>query len=186
MVGATAIQSLGVQVGAQLAVLTAALSYAIAGIFGRRFRALGIAPVSTATGQVIASSALLLPVMLVVDRPWQLPVPSAPVLAAILGLAVLSTAVAYVIYFRLLATAGATNLLLVTFLIPVTAILLGVVVLDEILLPRHLIGMLLIGGGLAAIDGRPTRAPRRLLNRQGHLHGPSDKQTLDQGQRVET
>jgi drug/metabolite transporter (DMT)-like permease len=84
--------------------------------------------------------------------------PSAAAIGALLGVAALSTAVAYVLYFRILATAGATNLLLVTFLIPVTAILLGVLVLGETLAPRHLLGMAMIGVGLAAIDGRLTRA----------------------------
>jgi drug/metabolite transporter (DMT)-like permease len=77
--------------------------------------------------------------------------------AAVLAVGLLSTAFAYVLYFRILATAGATNLLLVTFLIPVSAILLGVLVLNETLLLRHVAGMALIGGGLACIDGRLPR-----------------------------
>ena len=88
--------------------------------------------------------------------------PSLPVIGAILGVAALSTALAFILYFRILATAGATNLLLVTFLIPVSAILLGVVVLHETLLPKHLLGMAMIGLGLAAIDGRPWKFVRRL------------------------
>ena len=166
MVGVTAIQALGVQVGAQLAVLAAACSYALAGVYGRRFKARGITPLATATGQVTASSVLLLPVMLVIDRPWQLPVPSLSAVGALIGLAVLSTAAAYLIYFRLLASAGATNLLLVTFLIPVTAVVLGVLVLGEALLPRHLVGMMLIGCGLTAIDGRPWHRLRRRVGRR--------------------
>ena len=73
---------------------------------------------------------------------------------ALAGLAILSTAVAYVLFFRILATAGATNLMLVTFLIPVSAILLGALVLGEQLQTKHLIGMAMIAIGLAAIDGR--------------------------------
>ncbi len=142
------------------AVLAGALVYGVAGIYGRRFAALGVPPLATATGQVTASSALLLPVMLVVDQPWTLPMPSGPVLLSLLGIAAISTAFAYFLYFRILATAGATNLLLVTFLIPVSAILLGVSFLGEILLPQHLAGMALIGGGLAAIDGRVWRMVR--------------------------
>lgn len=87
--------------------------------------------------------------------------PGAGTIVALIGLAVLSTALAYVLYFRILATAGAVNLLLVTFLIPVSAILLGVVVLGEALLLRHLAGMALIGAGLAAIDGRLFRQRKR-------------------------
>lgn len=160
MIGGTALQSLGVNVAAQLACLAAAVSYAVAGVFGRRFTALGITPMVTATGQLTASSILLLPVMLAVDRPWTLPLPSLGAAAALLGLAILSTAVAYILYFRILATAGATNLLLVTFLIPVSAVLLGIFVLGERLAPNHLMGMALIGLGLAAIDGRAWRAIR--------------------------
>ncbi len=96
----------------------------------------------------------MLPVSLLVDRSLSLPMPSWQAIAAILALALVSTALAYVIFFRILATAGATNLLLVTFLIPVSAILLGVAFLGEALLPRHLLGMAAIGAGLACIDGR--------------------------------
>ena len=139
----------------QMACLGAALSYAFAGVYGRRFQSLGVAPMHAAAGQVTVSAVLILPIMLVVDRPWTLPAaPSSEVWAALAGLALLSTALAYVLYFRILAAAGATNLLLVTFLIPVTAILLGAAVLGESLMLRHFAGMALIGVGLAAMDGR--------------------------------
>lgn len=142
----------------QIACLGAALSYAFAGIYGRRFKTMGIAPLDAAAGQLTASTMLILPIMLIVDRPWLLPsFPSATVWASLAGLALLSTALAYVLYFRILAATGATNLLLVTFLIPPTAILLGTVFLGEHLLPRHLAGMALIGLSLAAIDGRVLR-----------------------------
>jgi drug/metabolite transporter (DMT)-like permease len=164
MIGGDAVQSLGTSVVAQLACVAAAVSYAFAGIFGRRFRAMGITPMATATGQLVASSILLVPVMLVIDRPWSLPAPSAKAVGALIAIATLSTALAYVLYFRILATAGATNLLLVTFLIPVSAILLGIAVLSESLQARHITGMTMIGIGLAAIDGRPWRAARSLLS----------------------
>lgn len=160
MIGADALQELGVDVAAQFMCLAGALSYAFAGIYGRKFRVMGISPLSTATGQVIASSLMLLPVMMVLDRPWTLPAPSLAAIGALIGVAAISTALAYVLYFRILATAGATNLLLVTFMIPVSAILLGTLFLGEVLLPRHLAGMALIGAGLAAIDGRPWKAIR--------------------------
>ncbi len=93
--------------------------------------------------------------MLLVDRPWTLPAtPSASVWAALAGLALLSTALAYALNFRILAATGVTNLLLVTFLIPLTAILLGTVFLGEHLVERHFAGMALIGAGLAVLDGR--------------------------------
>jgi drug/metabolite transporter (DMT)-like permease len=139
----------------QVACLGAALSYAFAGVYGRRFQAMAVSPMQAATGQVTASAVLILPIMLIVDRPWTLAAPpSATVWAALAGLALLSTALAYVLYFRILAAAGATNLLLVTFLIPVIAIPLGATVLGERLEPHHFAGMALIGLGLAAIDGR--------------------------------
>lgn len=139
----------------QLACLGAALSYAFAGIYGRRFRAMGIAPMAAAGGQLSASTILILPIMLLVDRPWSLSAfPSPPIWAAIVGLALLSTALAYVLYFKILAAAGATNLLLVTLLLPVMANLLGAAFLGEQLEPRHFAGMALIALGLAAIDGR--------------------------------
>jgi drug/metabolite transporter (DMT)-like permease len=100
---------------------------------------------------------MLLPVALLVDTPWALPMPGLRTWAALAGLALLSTALAYVLYFRILAKAGATNLLLVTFLIPVSGVLMGVLVLDEILEWRQVAGMALIGLGLAAIDGRLLR-----------------------------
>lgn len=139
----------------QLACLAAALSYAFAGVYGRRFQALGVAPIQAAAGQVTASAVLILPIMLMIDQPWSLPAPpSETVWAALAGLALLSTALAYVLYFRILAAAGATNLLLVTFLIPVTAILLGTAFLQERLVARHFVGMALIGIGLVVLDGR--------------------------------
>jgi len=164
MVGPAALPGLGLSVLAQLAVLAAAVSYAFAGIFGRRFRRLGVAPMVTAAGQVSATTVMMIPLVLLVDRPWTLVPPGALALGAVVALALLSTAVAYVIYFRLLASAGATNLALVTFLIPVSAILLGTLVLGERLDLRHFGGMLLIGLGLAAIDGRPLMAVRRRMS----------------------
>jgi drug/metabolite transporter (DMT)-like permease len=163
MIGPDALGGLGTGVLAQLACLAGALAYAFAGIFGRRFRRMGVAPLAAAAGQVSASALMLLPVALLVDRPWTLGVPHSATWGAVLGVGLLSTALAYVLYFRILAVAGATNLLLVTFLIPVSAILLGALVLDETLLSRHFLGMALIGAGLAFIDGR---LPHLLLTRR--------------------
>lgn len=146
----------------ELACLGAALSYAVAGIYGRRFGRRRVGPIDAAAGQLTASAILILPVMLLVDRPWTLTAtPSTAACAALVALALLSTAVAYVLYFRILAVAGATNLLLVTLLIPVAAILLGAGFLGEHLEPRHFAGMGLIGAGLAVIDGRLAVLLRR-------------------------
>ncbi|MXU64207.1 EamA family transporter [Rhodobacteraceae bacterium KN286] len=145
---------------AQMAILGAAISYACAGLYGRRFAALGVTPMATATGQVTAATLLLVPLVLWVDRPWTLDLPGTGVILSLLGLASLCTALAYILYFRLLASAGPTNLLLVTLLVPVSAILLGIAFLGEALTPRQLAGMALIGCGLLVIDGR---LPARLL-----------------------
>jgi len=162
MIGGDALGTFGLDILAQLACLAAGISYAIAGVFGRRFQAMGITPLATATGQITASSILLLPIMLIADKPWTLAMPGIATLGALVGVAALSTALAYILYFRILATAGATNLLLVTFLIPVSAILLGVLVLHEVLLAKHFLGMAMIGLGLAAIDGRPWRFAKQV------------------------
>jgi drug/metabolite transporter (DMT)-like permease len=155
----------GHALAAEVACLVATLSYALANIWGRRFKARGLAPMSTATGQLLASTLLLAPLALAVERPWTLTLPSLEAFAALLALALVSTALAYVIYFRILATAGATNLLLVTLLIPPSAILLGALFLNERLGPQHGIGLAAIGVGLALIDGRPATLLRGQLRR---------------------
>ncbi|MFD1612006.1 DMT family transporter [Sphingomonas tabacisoli] len=137
--------------------LGATLSYAFAAVYARRFRPLGIPPLTVATGQLLGASLLLLPFSLALERPWSIAPPHAVTWAAIAGFALICTSFAYWLYFRLLESSGATNALLVTFLIPVTAILLGALVLGEALEPRHYAGMALIALGLAAIDGRPLR-----------------------------
>jgi drug/metabolite transporter (DMT)-like permease len=164
MIGPAALEEFGLAVLAQLAVVGAGISYAFAGIFGRRFQ--GTAPLLTAAGQLTGSTLIILPLVLMVDRPWELESPTAEVWGAVLGLALLSTAAAYVIYFRILARAGATNLLLVTFLVPVSALLLAVTVLGEVLEPRQIAGMVLTGLGLAAIDGRPLAALLGLIRKR--------------------
>ncbi len=146
---------------AEAAVLAAALSYAFASVFGKRFKAMGVQPMETATGQVTASAVMALPIALFVDHPFSLAIPGMDVWLAVAGYIVLSTVLAYILYFRLLSSAGATNLMLVTFLIPVSAILLGVAFLNEVLEARHMMGMALIGAGLALIDGRILLRARR-------------------------
>ena len=143
---------------AQLACLAAALSYAFASVYGRRFA--GVPPLATATAQLSTAGAIMIPVMLIVDHPWTLPMPSTGTLAAMACLVVFCSAVAYVLFFYILATAGATNVALVTFLNPVTAIILGTVFLGEQLEPAHIAGIAVIAVGLACIDGRPLKALR--------------------------
>jgi len=157
MIGADLLGQIGTNVLAQIACLGSTLSYALAGVYGRRFRGLGVTPVGVATGSLTAAAGLLLPLVLLFEPPWIASAPTAQAWAALIGLAFFCTALAYILYFRLLASAGATNSLLVTFLIPVTAIMLGTFLLGEQLAPRHFAGMALIGCGLAAIDGRLFR-----------------------------
>ena len=157
MVGADAVAGGAGGVLAQLAMLGAAMCYALAGWWGRRFARLGIPPLAAATGQLAVSAFVLLPFAMGIDRPWAMPMPGLAPVLAVLGLAVFSTALAYAIFFRIMARAGATNIALVTFLIPVSAILMGVLFLGDTLALRHVAGMATIGLGLALIDGRLFR-----------------------------
>jgi len=142
------------QIPGQAAILVAGLSYSLGGVWGRRFQSLNIKPAVLSAGQFICSSALLLPVMLIHDRPWTLQMPGWDAWDAVLAIASLSTALAYILYFRILSVSGVTNVLLVTFLIPLSAILLGVLFLGETFESQHLAGMAVIGLGFLFIDGR--------------------------------
>ncbi len=154
MIGMDSLSSLGDQLWAQLACLGATLSYAFSGVWGRRFKRMGIKPLATATGQMTAATLFLIPVALVVDQPWTIDMPSYRTIGAVLFVAFFATAIAYLLFFRILAAAGATNIMLVTLLVPISAILLGVSFLNEVLQAKHFIGMAMIALGLAAIDGR--------------------------------
>jgi len=151
LIGVDALGGMNGSVLAMLACLGAALSYGFASVYGRKLK---LKPTVGAFGQVTASSFLLLPISLIVDNPWTLAIPSQNIMFSLIALGVLSTALAYVLYFNILATAGATNVTLVTLLVPVSAILLGWMVLGESLSINHFVGMGLISFGLLAIDGR--------------------------------
>jgi drug/metabolite transporter (DMT)-like permease len=166
VIGPDALRGLTLNVLAQLAVVGAGVSYGLAGIYGKRFG--GISPPVVAAGQVTCTTLMMVPIVVWVDRPWLSPAPGAATWGALLGLALLSTATAYLIYFRLLASAGATNVLLVTMLVPVSALLLGVAVLGERLEVRHLVGMGLVALGLIAIDGRALSLVRARFTGSGH------------------
>lgn len=140
---------------AQLAILASAVSYALSGIFGRRLK--GTPPLVSATGQMTSASTILLPIALLIERPWANATPHLDSAGAIVGLATLCTAVAYLLFFRVLALAGASNVSVVTFLIPVSSLILGALFLGESIVPRHLLGMALIGLAMLAIDNRLTR-----------------------------
>ena len=157
LIGPGALGHLGAHTLAELAILGAAVSYAFAGTYGRRFRAMP--PVVAVAGMMTTAALMALPVALMVDRPWTLDV-SARTWGALLGLALLSTALGFVIYFRVLAAAGATNVMLVTLLMPIVALLLGALILGEAVAGTALVGMALVFAGLLAIDGRLLRARR--------------------------
>ncbi|OJT98468.1 MAG: ABC transporter permease [Rhizobium sp. 63-7] len=152
MIGPGAFARSGIPFWALLLPVFAAVSYGFASTYGKRFR--GLAAPVTAAGQLTASSLIMLPVCLFVDAPWTLPLPSTGAIAAILGLALLSTAFAYILFFRIMSLAGATNTSLVTLLVPPSAILLGILFLGEHLEATEIGGMLLIAAGLVILDGR--------------------------------
>ncbi len=158
LIGIESLRGFGIEAIGQIAVLGAALSYACAAIYGRRFK--GIHPIILATGMLCGSTITMTPLALFIEQPWNLS-PSAATLMALFGLSAISTSLAYIIYFRVLATSGPTNILLVTFLIPASAILLGTTVLGERLAWNVFVGMGMIFIGLIAIDGRLLSRFRR-------------------------
>lgn len=138
----------------EIAGLCAAMSLALAGIFGKRFREQS--PVVTATGMLTCSSLMMLPLVVLFDRPWMLEFSVASMMP-VAGLVLLSTVFAYLLYFSILRSAGATNLLLVTLLMPISAHILGALFLDEPLYVTSVVGMVFVIVGLSIIDGRVIR-----------------------------
>jgi len=132
--------------------LGATTFYAIAVQWGRRFR--DTPPLVTSATQLTCSTMILLPLALTIDQPWQIPIPSSSAIGAVIALAVLSTALAYIVFFRIMAVSGPINTTLVALLIPVSAIGFGTIILGEVLLPRHIAGALVIGLALIILDGR--------------------------------
>jgi drug/metabolite transporter (DMT)-like permease len=157
LIGLQRLDTSGLTLAGVLFCLAGSLSYGLAGQWGRRLRA--TPPLVSATSQLIVSSLILSVLAAAVDRPWTLPWPSTQTLLALAGLAALSTSLAYVIFFRILAVSGPTNVMLTTLLIPITGIGLGVSLLGEVLEMRHIAGALVIGLGLLVIDGRIFSKP---------------------------
>jgi drug/metabolite transporter (DMT)-like permease len=151
LIGIEALSGVGVKIAAQAAVLGAAILYAVAAIYGRRFK--DIDPVVVTAGMLTGSFVIMIPLTFMMEQPLTLD-PTPATWAALFGLSAVSTALAYIIYFYVLSRAGATNILLVTFLIPVSAIFLGIMVLGETPGWNVFAGMLLIFMGLIFIDGR--------------------------------
>jgi drug/metabolite transporter (DMT)-like permease len=164
LVGPDALGGIGDNVLAQFAVLAAAVSYGISAAYSRRFY--GIPPLRSATAQLTCSTALLLPVVALTEQPWNIAAPSLAAWSSLLALAIICTALGYLIFFRVLASAGALNLVLVTFLIPVTAMLLGSLFLDEVITWSTLLAMAIISLGLAIIDGRLWRRLRATFGKR--------------------
>jgi drug/metabolite transporter (DMT)-like permease len=158
LIGIDALSNFGIDAVAQLAMLAAALSYAFAAVLSRKVS--GLSPIVASAGQLGIAAVMILPVSVIADRPWELSMPSTAGIIGVLGLALLSSALAYIIYFRLLGRAGAGNTMLVSFISPVGASLLGMLVLGERLAPHNFAGMALIFVGLAVIDGRVLRLLR--------------------------
>ncbi len=161
MIGPDLLRAIGTDTLAQLACVIASLSYALAGVWARRFKGMGLSPLTVSTGQLTVGTLVMLPLVVAIDQPWLAPLPSMQALGAILALAIVCTSFAYILYFRLIDSAGATNALLVTLLVPPVAILLGWLLLDEAIAPRDFAGLALIALGLAAIDGRLLSLLRR-------------------------
>lgn len=138
----------------------AAVSYGFAATYGKRFR--GVAAPVTAAGQLTASTLLMLPASFALDAPWQLPLPPLTAILAVLALALLSTAYGYILFFRIMAAAGATNTSLVTLLVPPSAILAGMLFLGEQLTLLGILGMALVLMGLVVLDGRVFARSRAL------------------------
>ena len=145
----------------QLACIAASLCYALAGVWARRFKPMGLKPLKVATAQLLVGALIMTPVSLTVSQPWIGGSPSLAALGAIAVLALACTALGYVLYFRLIDSAGATNATLVTLLVPPFAILLGALFLGEVLTGGQFMGFAFTALGLAVIDGRLFRAVRR-------------------------
>jgi len=163
IVGPSGLGHQGGDILAEAAVLGAGLCYAFASVFGRRFA--GQAPVMLSFMQMAVASVYLLPVMLLAGPPLRVPVPGLSTIGAVIALGLFSTALAFVMFFRILTRAGATNAILVTLLVPISAILLGVLVLGESLALRQFGGLTLIVLGLLVNDGRPLQFLRDAVSR---------------------
>ena len=152
MIGPGLLSGLGGPAWAKLAVVGAAVSYAFAVVYAKRFK--DIAPTVVATGQLTCAALLMTPIVFVLYAPHDIVTASATIWASMLALAVFTTAFAFILYFNLIASTGATNASLVTLLVPASAILLGALLLGERLKPLELAGMTLIMASLVIIDGR--------------------------------
>lgn len=164
LIGIDALSGIGSSFAGQASLLGAAFCYATAALYGRRFT--GLPVVATAASMLTAATLYMLPMAFVFETPFS-PWPSAPGLSSMLIIALFSTAMAYILYFRILASAGATSAMLVTLVQPPLAIFLGMYFLGETLETYQLLGLLVILAGLVLIDGR---VPRMIVTRASRAH----------------
>jgi drug/metabolite transporter (DMT)-like permease len=157
MMGAGLETASSVTILAQLACVVATLCYALSSIFAAKLYNEGVSTLQLATGQTLAGAIFMLPVVLATETPWANPVPSLSVLGYMIALSLLSTTLAYILYFKLLSRVGAANSLAITFLIPVVAIALGAIFLGETMTLAQFSGIGLIALGLVVLDGRLVR-----------------------------
>lgn len=159
VIGVNALNGLGQDVVAQLALVLAAVMYGAAALFGRNFN--GLDSMVPATGSMVCGAVILAPLSLMIDRPWTL-TPSVQSMTALLALAVFSTAIAFVIYFRLIQTLGPVGATAQAYLRVPIGVALGVVFLGETLSPTVWIGLVCVIVGIAAmtVPSRARAAPR--------------------------
>ena len=148
IVGVQALYGIGLQLTAELAIVAATVCYAGAAIFGRNFQ--GLDPMLPAAGSLLCGAVVLIPISLMVDRPWTL-APSSRSIVALICLAVLSTALAFTIYFRLIRTLGSVGTTAQAYLRVPIGVAISVVFLGETLAPTTLIGLVCVIAGVAAM-----------------------------------
>jgi drug/metabolite transporter (DMT)-like permease len=157
IIGAEALSGLGEQLLAPLAIVVAAICYAGAAIFGQTFKNLD--PILPAAGSLICGAAILLPASLLIDQPWTL-MPSRDSMLALIGLSVLSTALALVIYFRLVHTLGSVGVTSQAYLRVPIGVAIGAVFLGEQLTLVALLGLACVVAGVAAMTAPGGHALR--------------------------
>jgi drug/metabolite transporter (DMT)-like permease len=163
VIGPRHVLGLGDNLLSELAIIGATISYGFAGVWGRRFA--GENPMGTATGQLTIATLMMTPIAFLIEDPTTIGMPSTGAIVSVIGLAVVSTALAYMLFFKILKTAGATDVSLVTMIIPAVTMLIAVPLLGESLDPLKLLGLLVIVLGLAVLDGRLVRLVRARLAR---------------------
>ena len=157
IIGPEALFGEGAVIWGKLAVLLSAVLYGLTTIYARRFAKMNVPSICVAAGQLTCSSLVLMPLTLFFDQPWTLDMPELHIWASLGALGFFSTALAFIIYYRLISTVGGSNTSLVTFLVPISAIWLGFTFLNEPIIKTQMAGMALIAIGLIIIDGRAFR-----------------------------